>query len=179
MTKKKETTPKPDEILNEDAISANELESNNASEILELNEKVKELEQNILYAKAELQNFMRRADEEAIKIRKFAIENFTQELLIVKDSLEAALNSEKITIENLQDGVSITLKQLVSIFEKFNIAEINPVDQKFDPNEHQAMTMVESDKEPNTIIGVLQKGYKLNERIIRPAMVVVCKAKEA
>jgi molecular chaperone GrpE len=100
-------------------------------------------------------------------------------LLIVKDSLEAALNSEKITIENLQDGVSITLKQLVSIFEKFNIAEINPVDQKFDPNEHQAMTMVESDKEPNTIIGVLQKGYKLNERIIRPAMVVVCKAKEA
>jgi molecular chaperone GrpE len=179
MNKKKDTADKANETIKEDELSLSETEPNDTSDSLEQSEKIKELEQNVLYAKAELQNYMKRADEEAIKIRKFAIENFSQELLIVKDSLEAALNSEKSTIENLQDGVSITLKQLVSIFEKFNIVEINPLDQKFDPNEHQAMSMVESDKEPNTIISVLQKGYKLNERIIRPAMVSVSKAKEA
>jgi molecular chaperone GrpE len=179
MNKNKDKADKADETLKEDEISTSEIETDENSESLDLNEKIKELEQNFLYAKAELQNYMRRADEEAIKIRKFAIENFSQELLIVKDSLEASLNSEKLTIENLQDGVSLTLKQLVSIFEKFNIVEINPLDQKFDPNEHQAMSMIESDKEPNTIISVLQKGYKLNERVIRPAMVSVSKAKEA
>jgi molecular chaperone GrpE len=79
----------------------------------------------------------------------------------------------------LKDGVELTLKQLNSVFEKFNIDEINPIDEKFNPNEHQAISMIESeDKEANTILNVLQKGYKLNERVIRPAMVVVSKLKD-
>ena len=79
----------------------------------------------------------------------------------------------------MKDGVELTLKQLNSVFEKFNIDEINPIDEKFNPNEHQAMSMIESeDKEANTILNVLQKGYKLNERVIRPAMVVVSKLKD-
>jgi len=139
-------------------------------------EQIEDLRNQVLYAKAEAENIRRRSYEEADKTRKFAIEGFSQELLSVKDSLEASLGSDNVDNKILIDGVELTLKQLNAVFEKFNIAEINPIGEKFDPNEHQAMSMVESkEQESNTVLSVLQKGYKLNDRVIRPAMVSVVK----
>lgn len=131
----------------------------------------------VLYTKAEGENIRRRAMEDIDKARKFALEKFSGELLAVKDSLDAALNVENASVESYRDGVELTAKQLLSVFEKFNIAELNPVGQKFDPNHHQAISAVESDAEPNTVVQVLQKGYTLNDRILRPALVMVAKAK--
>jgi molecular chaperone GrpE len=142
----------------------------------DLLEQIEDLKNQVLYAKAEAENIRRRSYEEADKTRKFAIEGFSQELLSVKDSLEASLGSDNVDNKTLIDGVELTLKQLNAVFEKFNIAEINPIGEKFDPNEHQAMSMVESnEQESNTVLSVLQKGYKLNDRVIRPAMVSVVK----
>ena len=142
----------------------------------DLLEQIEDLKNQVLYAKAEAENIRRRNYEEADKTRKFAIEGFSQELLSVKDSLEASLGSDNVDNKILIDGVELTLKQLNAVFEKFNIVEINPIGEKFDPNEHQAMSMVESkEQESNTVLSVLQKGYKLNDRVIRPAMVSVVK----
>ena len=142
----------------------------------DLLEQIEDLKNQVLYAKAEAENIRRRSYEEADKTRKFAIEGFSQELLSVKDSLEASLVSDNVDNKILIDGVELTLKQLNAVFEKFNIVEINPIGEKFDPNEHQAMSMVESkEQESNTVLSVLQKGYKLNDRVIRPAMVSVVK----
>jgi len=142
----------------------------------DLLEQIEDLKNQVLYAKAEAENIRRRSYEEADKTRKFAIEGFSQELLSVKDSLEASLGSDNVDNKILTDGVELTLKQLNAVFEKFNIVEINPIGEKFDPNEHQAMSMVESkEQESNTVLSVLQKGYKLNDRVIRPAMVSVVK----
>ena len=130
-----------------------------------------------MYAKAEGENIRRRAMEDIDKARKFALEKFSGELLAVKDSLEAALNVESATLESYKNGVELTLKQLSSVFEKFNLVEINPLGEKFDPNKHQAISAIEADAEPNTVISVLQKGYSLNDRVLRPALVMVAKAK--
>lgn len=131
-----------------------------------------------LRAKAETENIRKRAQSDIANAHKYAIENFSGELLAVKDSLEAALAANNATVESLQSGVELTLKQLTTIFEKFNIQELNPVGEKFDPHYHQAMTMVESDAAPNTIVQVLQKGYLLQERVLRPALVSVAKNEE-
>lgn len=130
-----------------------------------------------LRAKAETENVRRRAQEDIIKAGKFAADKFAQSMLPVKDSLEAALATENATLETLREGVELTLKQLVSAFTGANITEVNPVGEKFDPNKHQAISALEADGEPNTVISVLQKGYLLNERTMRPALVVVSKAK--
>ena len=169
--------------LNEASISENQssenLDESQTDQINDYEQQIEELKNQVLYAKAETENVRRRGFEDAEKTRKYALESFSQELLIVKDSLEASLSSETIDLTTLKDGVKLTLKQLNSVFEKFNIDEINPIDEKFNPNEHQAISMIESeDKEANTILNVLQKGYKLNERVIRPAMVVVSKLKD-
>ena len=169
--------------LNEESISENpssaNLDESQTDQINDYEQQIEELKNQVLYAKAETENVRRRGFEDTEKTRKYALESFSQELLIVKDSLEASLSSETIDLTTLKDGVELTLKQLNSVFEKFNIDEINPIDEKFNPNEHQAMSMIESeDKEANTILNVLQKGYKLNERVIRPAMVVVSKLKD-
>ena len=130
-----------------------------------------------LRAKAETENVRRRAQEEVTKASKFAAEKFASAMLPVKDSLEAALAIDNQTAEALREGVALTLKQLVAAFEAANLNEENPLAQKFDPNKHQAISTVDSDAEPNTVVTVLQKGYLLNERVIRPAMVMVAKAK--
>jgi molecular chaperone GrpE len=130
-----------------------------------------------LRAKADAENARKRSDAEVFQARKFAVENFSTELLPVKDALEAALAVQNSTIESLQSGVELTLKQLKSAFEKFKIVEIDPGGEKFDPHRHQAISMVESDAAPNTVVTVLQKGYLLHERVLRPAMVMVAKAK--
>jgi molecular chaperone GrpE len=131
-----------------------------------------------LRAKADMENARRRAVDDIEKARKFALEKFSTDLLAVKDSLEAALAvNDSATLESVKSGVEITLKQLVSVFEKNSIKEINPLGDKFDPNSHQAIGMVDAEGEANTVATVLQKGYSLNERVIRPALVMVVKPK--
>lgn len=131
-----------------------------------------------LRAKAETENARRRSLEEVEKARKFALEKFASDLLAVKDSLEAALvTGDNASLESIKSGVELTLKQLARVFEKNAIREMNPLGEKFDPNLHQAISMVEGDGEPNTVATVLQKGYLLNERVIRPALVMVVKPK--
>jgi molecular chaperone GrpE len=146
--------------------------------IAELETELEEQKAAVLYAKAEGENIRRRTIEDIDKARKFALEKFSGELLAVKDSLDAALNVANATVDSYKDGVELTAKQLLGVFEKFNIAEVNPVGEKFDPNKHQAISAVEAEGEPNTVHSVLQKGYTLNERVLRPALVMVVKAKE-
>lgn len=129
-----------------------------------------------LRAKAETENVRRRAVDDVEKARKFAVDKFAGELLAVKDSLEAAMTTgDKAGVDKLMEGVELTLKQLSGVFEKNGISEINPLGQKFDPNYHQAISMVDGEGEPNTVATVLQKGYLLNERVMRPALVMVVK----
>ena len=130
-----------------------------------------------MYAKAEAENIRRRAHDDIDKARKFALEKFSSELLAVKDSMEAALAVETATVEDYKSGVELTLKQLTGVFEKFNLAEVHPVGEKFDPHKHQAISLVEAEAEPNTVVQVLQKGYLLHDRVLRPALVMVAKAK--
>lgn len=132
-----------------------------------------------LRAKAETENVRRRAQDDIAKASKFAAEKFAGAMLPVKDSLEAALGTENQTLEKLREGVELTLKQLVSAFEGAGLAEENPLGQKFDPNRHQAIGTLESDAEPNTVINVLQKGYMLHDRVVRPALVMVAREKSA
>jgi molecular chaperone GrpE len=126
-----------------------------------------------MYAKAESENIRRRAAEDVSKAQKFAVERFSNEILAVRDSLEAGLAVETATVESFKSGMELTLKQLSSVFEKFNIAEINPVGEKLDPHKHQAISMVPSDLPANTVVSVMQKGYALNDRVLRPALVLV------
>ncbi len=130
-----------------------------------------------MYAKAESENIRRRGVEDVSKAHKFAVERFANEILAVKDSLEAGLTVETATVESFKSGMELTLKQLSSVLEKFNIGEINPIGEKFDAHKHQAIGMLESDQTANTVISVMQKGYALNDRVLRPALVMVAKAK--
>lgn len=143
--------------------------------IAELEAQLAEAQAAVLYTKAEGENIRRRAMDDIEKARKFALEKFSNELLAVKDSLDAALLIEATEVQSYKDGVDLTAKQLASVFDKFNIAEINPVGDKFDPNKHQAISMLENSGEPNTVTSVLQKGYTLNDRVLRPALVMVAK----
>ncbi len=129
-----------------------------------------------LRAKAETENVRRRAQEDISKAAKFAVDRFARDLLAVKDSLEAALATETASVESLRSGTELTLKQLVAAFEKSALTEVNPLGEKFDPHRHQAISVVESPQEPNTVVSVLQKGYLLADRVLRPALVVVAKA---
>jgi molecular chaperone GrpE len=128
-----------------------------------------------LRARAETDNVRRRGQEDVARAHRFGLESFAGALLGVKDSLDAALTVEDPTIESLEKGVELTARQLDSAFEKFAIKAISPVGEKFDPHRHQAISQVESDAEPNTVASVLQKGYLLNDRVLRPALVIVTK----
>ena len=130
-----------------------------------------------LRAKAEGENIRRRAQEDISKAHKFAVEKFAGELLAVKDSLEAALAVPEQTVDSFKSGVELTLKQLVAAFEKNALNEVNPAGEKFDPHKHQAIGMVDSEQDANTVVTVLQKGYLIAERVLRPALVMVAKPK--
>ena len=132
-----------------------------------------------LRAKAEVENVRKRAQTDIANAHKYALEAFAAALLPVKDSLEATLAADSAALDALKSGVELTLKQLNSVFEKANLKEIDPAGEKFDPHRHEAISMLPSEKEPNTVINVLQKGYLLHERIIRPALVTVAKPKDA
>jgi molecular chaperone GrpE len=141
-------------------------------------------QENFLLASAEAENIRKRAQNEMAQARKFAIEKFASELLSVRDSLDLASATEISgedagAVEKMREGLELTLKQLDSVFEKFEITAIDPKGEKFNPDHHQAMAMVETaDLEPNHVVEVMQKGYLLKDRLLRPAMVIVSKADE-
>jgi len=131
-----------------------------------------------LRARAETENVRKQAQNDVAKAYKYAIERFAQELLTVKDALELTLATPASSIETLKDGVELTLKNLKAAFDKAQVSEIDPLNEKYDPHRHQAMTMLESDQPAGTVVQVFQKGYLLNDRVLRPALVAVAKARE-
>ncbi len=135
------------------------------------------LREDWLRARAETENVRRRAQEDVAKAHRFGIEGFAGALLPVKDSLDAALTVENSSIESFKEGVELTAKQLAAVLEKFAIREVSPLGEKFDPHRHEAISQVESDEEPNTVVSVLQKGYVLHDRVLRPALVSVARAR--
>jgi len=151
----------------------------NAEELLRQAElKAREHQDAWLRAKADADNIRKRTAIELANAYKYAIESVAVELLPVKDGLEATLAADSASLESLRSGVELTLKQLNTVFGKAGLKEINPVGEKFDPHQHQAISMLPSEKEPNAVINVLQKGYCLHDRVIRPALVTVAKPKE-
>jgi len=150
-----------------------------APDLLELLRKaeteVADLRDAWLRARADLENSRKQAALDVTKAHKFAIERFASDLLPVADSLQQALAVENATPEQLRAGVELTLKQLHAAFGRAQLAQIDPVGGKFDPHLHQAMQVVESDQPANTVVQVFQKGYVLNDRVLRPALVTVAK----
>jgi molecular chaperone GrpE len=133
-----------------------------------------DLADQFLRAKAEVENARRRADEEISKARKFAVEAFAESLLPVADSLTAGLAIADATSEQLREGSEATLRQLKSALERHKVIEINPqAGAKFDPHQHQAISVVPAEQEANTVVAVLQKGYSIADRVLRPALVTV------
>jgi molecular chaperone GrpE len=145
--------------------------------LAEAQAKVAELQDAFVRAKAETENVRRRAQEDVQKAHKFAIESFAEHLLPVMDSLEAAVAHESDDLAKVREGVDLTLRQLASALEKGRVVAINPVGEKFDPHRHQAISMVPSDQEANTVVNVLQKGYVIADRVLRPALVTVSQPK--
>ena len=145
--------------------------------LAEAQAKVAELQESYLRAKAETENVRRRAQDDVSKAHKFAIESFAEHLLPVLDSLEAAVSDTSGDIAKVREGVELTLRQLTSALEKGRVVAINPVGEKFDPHQHQAISMVPAEQEPNTVVTVLQKGYTIADRVLRPALVTVAAPK--
>ena len=169
--------PSPEEL--EAAAAANEHEAITElavaqAEVATLQAKNSELADSYLRAKAESENARRRADEEVSKARKFALESFAESLLPVADSLEAGLNLPSATPEQIKEGALATLKQLKAALERNRVMQIDPaVGAKFDPHQHQAISVVPAEQEANTVVTVLQKGYLIADRVLRPALVTV------
>lgn len=133
-----------------------------------------EQKDQVLRAHAEMENVRRRAQEEVSKARKFGIESFAEGLVPVKDSLEAALAQTEQSAQDMRAGIEMTLKQLVTAFERNHLKEIAPAaGTKFDPHQHQAIATIPAEQEPNTVVQTLQKGYLIAERVLRPALVTV------
>lgn len=148
------------------------------ADLVLLQAKCNDLADQYLRAKADSENARRRADDEVSKARKFALESFADSLLPVVDSLEAGLALKEASLDQLREGSQATLRQLVSALERNKIIAINPAaGDKFDPHQHQAISVVPSEQEANTVVTVLQKGYLIAERVLRPALVTVAAAK--
>lgn len=163
---------------NKAAESTDEARSNLEELLKEAELKAAEHHDAWLRAKADAENIRKRAQTDVANAHKYAIENFSAELLAVMDSLDAALAVENATVENFKNGMELTRKQLATVFDKFNIKMIDPEGEKFDPHRHQAICTVDSDLAPNTVAQVMQKGCMLHDRIIRPALVSVSKTKD-
>jgi molecular chaperone GrpE len=148
------------------------------AELAELKAKSAELADQYLRAKADAENARRRAEEEITKARKYAVEAFAESLLPVTDSLEAGLGHKDATPEQIREGADATLRQLTAALERNKVIAIAPAPgTKFDPHQHQAISMVPADQEANTVVSVLQKGYTIAERVLRPALVTVAAPK--
>jgi molecular chaperone GrpE len=160
------------------SVESSSPESATAEQLAAAESRAAEMQDAYLRAKAEVENMRRRAQEDIARAHKFAIESFAEALVPVKDSLEMALKVETPSVESLKEGVEMTLKQLSSAFEKNRLVEISPATgEKLDPMKHQAISMVPADQEANTIVTVLQKGYMISDRLLRPALVTVSQEK--
>jgi molecular chaperone GrpE len=143
-------------------------------QLADLQTRLSEASDGFLRAKAEAENTRRRAEEEVAKARKYAIEAFAESLLPVRDSLEAAIAIQAATPEQLLEGVHATLRQLTQALERNKVMPVAPPPgTRFDPHQHQAISVVPADQEANTVVTVLQKGYVINDRVLRPALVTV------
>ncbi|MEO7399328.1 MAG: nucleotide exchange factor GrpE [Polaromonas sp.] len=169
--------PSPEEL--EAAQAADDFDASNVqAEVASLQAKNTELADSYLRAKAEAENARRRAEDEISKARKFALEGFAESLLPVVDSLEAGLAVKEATLAQVREGSDATLKQLKAALERNKVVQIDPATgSKFDPHQHQAISMVPADQEANTIVSVLQKGYLIADRVLRPALVMVAAPK--
>ena len=162
------------------ALNANEADAMAAlqADLAALQAKSSEMADLYLRAKADAENARRRAEEEISKARKFAVEGFAESLLPVVDSLEAGLVIKDATPEQIREGAQATLRQLIAALERNKVIAINPAaGAKFDPHQHQAISVVPSEHEANTVVSVLQKGYSIVERVLRPALVTVAAPK--
>ena len=174
-------------MQNQDQVTPEELVDNAAADegaqqpdarIAELEAQIAELKDQFLRAKADTENMRRRAAEDVAAAGKYAVGKIAVELLPVKDCLEMALLDTSGNIEAMKMGVDMTLKQLVTAFDKAQIIDINPeVGEKLDPHRHQAMSMEDSEQDANTVVRVMQKGYLIADRVLRPAMVIVARPK--
>ena len=177
MTDPTTDTPAPDSSDEGKANAPVNEEASNRSpedEIAGLKAVIQELNDQVLRATAAAENARRRADEDIAKSRKFAIESFAEQLLPVLDSMDAALATEQATLEQMKEGVQATQGQLVSALERSKVWAVAPgPGDKFDPNLHQAISVVPSELEANTVVSTLQKGYVIAERVLRPALVTV------
>jgi len=145
--------------------------------LAEAQAKIAELQDAFVRAKAETENVRRRGQDDVQKAHKFAIESFAEHLLPVVDSLEAAVTHGSDDLAKVREGVELTLRQLTGALEKGKVVALNPVGEKFDPHRHQAISMVPSEQEANTVVSVLQKGYVIADRVLRPALVTVSQPK--
>ena len=169
-----QSTPSPEEVEAAIAAHASDEIARLQAELAEIKAKSAELADQFLRAKAEAENARRRAEEEVSKARKFGIESFAESLLPVADSLDAALAIQNATAQQLREGSDATLRQLTAALERNKVLAINPAaGDKFDPHQHQAISVVPADQEANTVVSVLQKGYLISERVLRPALVTV------
>ncbi|WP_405023427.1 nucleotide exchange factor GrpE [Limnohabitans sp.] len=169
--------PTPEAVPAEPAAALDPLAAAQA-EVAALQAKVAELQDQYVRGQAEVQNARRRADDEVSKARKFALESFADSLLPVLDSLEAGLAVQTATPEQIREGAEATLRQLKSALERNKVIAIDPAaGAKFDPAQHQAISVVPAEQEANTVVAVLQKGYLIAERVLRPALVTVAAPK--
>ena len=169
-----QSTPAPEEVEAAMAAHASDEMARLQGELAEIKAKSAELADQFLRAKAEAENARRRAEDEVSKARKFGIESFAESLLPVIDSLDAALAIQNATAQQLREGSDATLRQLTAALERNKVLAINPAaGDKFDPHQHQAISVVPADQEANTVVSVLQKGYLISERVLRPALVTV------
>ena len=167
-----------DEINKPNIDETNLTEKIDVSEFLELQKNNEKLNDLLLRARAELDNFQKRTEKQLIQAQLYSTEKLSSELLIIMDSLEAAekiATSPNLKIDDLIEGNTLLLKTAKEVFGKLNIEEINPLNDKFDPDFHQAMATKDADLEENTVLEVMQKGYKLNSKLLRPALVIVSK----
>lgn len=149
-----------------------------AAKIAETEARLAEMSDAYLRAKAEVENTRRRADEEVSKARKYAVESFAEAMLPVMDSMQAAIGQPGASVEVVLEGVHATLRQLAAALERNKVLEINPATgTKFDPHQHQAISMVPADQDANTVVTVLQKGYSIADRVLRPSLVTVAAPK--
>ena len=168
----------PEEALAAAAVAEADALAALTNEVSELKAKNADLADQFLRAKAEAENARRRAEDDISKARKFAVESFAESLLAVADSLEAGLAIKDATPEQIREGADATLKQLNSALARHKVLPIAPAaGDKFDPHHHQAISMVPAEQEANTVVAVLQKGYLIAERVLRPALVTVAAPK--
>ncbi len=166
-------TPTPQEPIPETSAAETGADSA-ATKLAEVEARLAEMSDAYLRAKAEVENIRRRSEEEMSKARKFAVESFAESMLPVMDSMDAAIALPDAKVETVLEGVHATRRQLASALERNKVLEINPsAGTKVDPHQHQAISVVPAEQEPNTVVMVLQKGYSIAERVLRPALVTV------